>query len=86
MGAWRSRVGERAGMPECRCISESASAHSLRTGPPLSPPPQYVAIEHMNVLSSKGPWLRRQHWAAQACVVACFLGGGAALMVVGKFA
>ncbi|KAI8474538.1 MAG: Zinc/iron permease [Monoraphidium minutum] len=46
----------------------------------------YVAIEHMNAIGSKGVWLRRQHWAAQATVVLCFVAGGAALMLIGKYA
>lgn len=46
----------------------------------------YIALEHMNAISSKGKWLRSQPWSYQAYCLGFFAVASAALMVVGKWA
>lgn len=58
----------------------------LLVGPSPRPSPRLVAIEHMNALSSQGAWLRAQKGWVQALVIACFLAGGCAMIVIGKWA
>jgi zinc transporter 1/2/3 len=46
----------------------------------------YVAVEHMNALSSQGAWLRKQHWSLQLLVIVCFAAGAAAMIGIGRYA
>jgi len=46
----------------------------------------YIALEHLNTLSSRGKWLRRQPWRHQLLCVSCFVLGSAALMIIGRWA
>lgn len=46
----------------------------------------YIALEHLNTLSSRGRWLRRQPWSHQLLCLSCFVLGSAALMIVGRWA
>lgn len=46
----------------------------------------YIALEHMNAISSKGRWMRTQSWVFQFYCLGFFVLACAALMVVGKWA
>jgi hypothetical protein len=76
----------------CQAISTCAYAHTrthARTheGPHARSSTTHLqALEHMNAVGSQGAWLRKQHWGAQTVVLLCFCFGGAAMLVIGKYA
>lgn len=45
----------------------------------------YIGIEHLNTLSSRGQWLRKQNWISQTIGIGSFVAGGAAMFVICKY-